>query len=100
MSISPSSATRQTALSVRRSELRTSLIASPSASLKIAIRLASLARGSGFFSGRSTVRRFDPVLLVGADRRAPELVDRIRHQQHFDAARAEAFELRTAFDDI
>ena len=46
--MSPSSATRQTALSVSRSELRTSLTASPSASLKIAIRLASLAGGCGF----------------------------------------------------
>src|SRR6516164_4423144 len=54
MSMSPSSAMRQTALSVRRSELRTSLTASPSASLKIAIRLASLAGGSDFSSLRSS----------------------------------------------
>ena len=49
--MSPSSATRHTALSVSRSELRTSLTASPSASLKIAIRLASLAGGSRLVGG-------------------------------------------------
>ena len=107
--MSPSSATRQTALSVSRSEPRTSLTASPSASLKIAIRLASLAGGAGFSGGCSSGgrdlvevdaaagRRFERLFLVRADRRDPELVDRVGQQQYLDAARAKAFELRAAF---
>ena len=45
-------------------------------------------------------RRFERLVLVAADRRHPELVDRVGHQQDFDAAGAEAFELRALLDDV
>ena len=103
---------RHTALSVSRSELRTSLTASPSANLKIAIRLASLAGGFGLdLLGRlrrrdldeidaAAGRRFERLFLIGIDRRHPEFVDRVGHQQHLDPARPKAFELRAFFDDL
>src|SRR4029077_8052635 len=45
-------------------------------------------------------RRFERFILKGANRRYPELVDRVGHQQHFDTAGAESFELRALLDDI
>src|SRR5216684_1460083 len=92
MSRSPSSATRHTALSVSRSELRTSLTESPRASLKIAMRLWSLAGGAGC--------RFERLLLMGADRGHPEFVDRVGQQQNLDAAGAKPFKLRALLQQI
>ena len=39
-------------------------------------------------------RRFERFFLVGADRRCPELVDRVGQQQDLDPAGAKAFDLR------
>ena len=111
MSRSPSSATRQTALSVSRFEARTSFTASPSDSLNSAIsaryRLGLPSAGFAvlLLLGRDLVEigaaarhRFERMVLVLADRGHPELVDRIGQQQHLDAAGAEAFELRASLE--
>ena len=114
MSMSPSSATRHTALSVSRSELRTSLTASPSASLKIAIRLASLAGGSGLVS--ASFLSSDAAIL---SRSTPPLVADLNgfslyvptedtqnssigsvSSRYLDPARAKPFELRALFQQI
>ena len=106
-----SGATRQTALSVRRSEARTSDTASPSVALTKAMksvtasltsrrRLVARRRGSGI-SARSAapcvtdLNGLPSKLGAGRD---PEAVDRIGQQQHLDAAGAEAFELGRGFE--
>ena len=107
-----SGATRQTALSVSRSEARTSATSSPSVSLMKVRKFVTASSVSGAGSGLASTRGISarsaaPCVtdLNGLPSNAsagrdPEAVDRIGQQQHLDAAGAESFQMRRGLEAV
>ena len=114
MSISPSSATRQIWRCRKPADLQPRNVFDrvSSASLKMAIRPASLAGGSGSscgFSSGGVPERTPPPrvadlngfpLYVPIADNPDKFVDRIGQHQHFYAACTKALKLRAALDDL